>query len=371
MKSVLKYQLIVLFLGILALPFVNDGLGIFKFERKDENRSFKDSLVLNFAKLDNFPGEAEAYIQDNFAFRQPLIHAFSRFKFYGFGESPKPEHTIIGKDGWLFMNQYEIACFTGRGNFSSDQLDQLEQTWDARINYMNDRGIKSYWLIAPIKHSIYGDKIPFKFLKSSKESRVEQLTKKMNRKHSKFVIDPSNELRKRAKNEKVFYKMDNHWNFKAGYYASKALVKQVSMDFPEVKYDVNVHWKDTILKQGIHYNVLGLEELSEMDYVPQIKNQGAKEVKRFGLKAPEGFAYGWEYERHFKNPNAGNDLKVLVIRDSFGAQMMPFIAESFGESLFIFDKWQYGLNEDIIAFYKPDIVIFITLETLVNNLLYI
>ena len=43
--------------------------------------------------------------------------------------------------------------------------------------------------------------------------------------------------------------------------------------------------------------------------------------------------------------------------------MMPFTKEMFNETLYIFDAWQYLLNEDIILKYKPDLVVFQGLET--------
>lgn len=365
----IKYQLIVLFLGVLILPFINDGIGLTDFKRKNENRSFKDSLEINLSRLDNFPGDAEEYINDNFSFREPLLKSFSRLKFYGFGVSPKPEHTIIGDDGWLFMDKFDISCYTGRENFDKQQIKTLLQLWGKRQQFFKEKKVKSYWVIAPIKHSVYFDKIPFKYLKSTKTSRTGQLKKALNKTYPGFVVDPSTELIKATETEKVFYKMDNHWNYRAGLIATKLLMKRLSKDFPQLKVDLNVEWKDTTLKKGIHYDVLGLEELSEQDFVPIIIGKNSGEVQKFGLHSPDGFPYGWDYERYFKNPKAGNDLKVLVIRDSFGEQMMPFVAEGFSETLFIFDDWKYGLNEDIIEFYKPDIIIYITLETLVNNLL--
>lgn len=354
---------------MLFLPFINDGLRFVDFKRKKENRNFKDSLSINFSKLDKFPSDAEAYINDNFTFRQPLIKAFSRLKYYGFGVSPKPEHTLIGSNGWLFMEKFEMACYTGKEDFTDAELTTLSNLWKERSGYFDEKGIRSYWLLAPIKHSIYFDQIPHKYSKSRNTTRVEQLKKKFNTTQPNFIVDPAPELIKASTSDKVFYKMDNHWNYKAGYIASSELLKRLSNEFPMVNDKLVINWKDTLLQRGIHYEVLGLEELVEKDFVAIITNAGAKEVKKFGFTAPEGFAYTWEFERHFMNPKAGNKLKALVIRDSFGEQMMPFLAEAFGETLFIFDDWKYGLNESIVDFYKPDVVIYITLETLVNNLL--
>tara|TARA_Y100000385_G_scaffold291322_1_gene368588 strand:- start:3206 stop:3364 length:159 start_codon:yes stop_codon:yes gene_type:complete len=43
--------------------------------------------------------------------------------------------------------------------------------------------------------------------------------------------------------------------------------------------------------------------------------------------------------------------------------MMPFLREYFEESVFIFDAWQYKLNGDIIDRIKPDVVVYLTLDS--------
>jgi hypothetical protein len=35
--------------------------------------------------------------------------------------------------------------------------------------------------------------------------------------------------------------------------------------------------------------------------------------------------------------------------------------------MFIFDAWQYGLNEHIIELYQPNVVIYVTVESLLEN----
>lgn len=369
MSKIIKYQLIVLFLTILILPFLNDGLNFIHYERKAENRRFRDSLSISISRLDAFPKEAEEYINDNFSFREPLLITFPLIKFYGFNTSPKPEHTIIGQDGWMFMAKHEVDCFMGKEDFSDAQLDSLNVIWRKRKSYFDSKKIKFYWLIPPIKHSVYSSKLPFNIVKSKSISRVEQVEQKLKDGFPQFMIDPLIQLRNSIDKQKVFYKMDNHWNYRAGWIASKQLLSRISKDFPQINSELDIQWKDTVLQTGIHYNVLGIKKLSEVDYVPKITDRSAVEVEKFNFQWPDGFAYFWEYERHFKNPLAKNKLKILVIRDSFGEQMMPFIAEKFSESLFIFDAWKYGLNEEIVETYQPDIVVYVTVENLIESLI--
>jgi hypothetical protein len=87
-----------------------------------------------------------------------------------------------------------------------------------------------------------------------------------------------------------------------------------------------------------------------------------------GHEVPNGFPYGWDYEIVMENPKV-NNLKLLVIRESFGGAMIKFYQEGFGKSVVIFDAWKHKLNEDIIIKEKPDIVIQQVVESFLPNLL--
>ena len=117
------------------------------------------------------------------------------------------------------------------------------------------------------------------------------------------------------------------------------------------------------MQSGIHYRVLGIEDLYEIDQSPVFENECAKEFKKYGFPPTKGFPYPWTYEKRYVNKEDTSGLRILVIRDSFGHQIIPFLKESFSESVFIFDAWQYKLNEQIIEVVKPDIVVFLTVET--------
>jgi hypothetical protein len=85
------------------------------------------------------------------------------------------------------------------------------------------------------------------------------------------------------------------------------------------------------------------------------------------LPPVEGFGYLSEYEKRFANKKSKSGLRILIIRDSFGDHLVPFISEIFDESVFIFDGWRYELNDSIVEIVKPDIVIYLGLETHIKN----
>ena len=148
-QKALKYLLPILFLMLLFSPFINDQLELWEFERKDENRQFRDSLRIDIQRLDYFPIEAESYLSDNFSFRAPLLNLYHKIKFSYFKISPHPNKTIVGKDSWFFKANDEKDIYEGNRSFSKLELDHFLTEWKKRKKYLDSLNIKAYWIIAP------------------------------------------------------------------------------------------------------------------------------------------------------------------------------------------------------------------------------
>jgi len=372
-KYILKYNLVFVFFIIILLPVTNDFFEIVKFERKSENRTFRDSLEIDINHLDRFPVECDEFVNDNFSFRRPLLDFYHNMEFYSFKVSPHPNKTIIGDDGWYFKAGEEMDMFEGKVTFSKRDLKLFVREWEYRKNYLDSLNIKYYWIIAPIKQRIYPEYLPLSIRLSSQNKTfiTDQLKNALQSEFPDLIIDPTPELISAKNTKKVYYQLDNHWNLQAGYLVSELLLSRIKKDFPDSELGEipRYKWRDSIIHNGFHYHVLGIEELSEAVTYPVIENESAKNFKKYGFKAPETFPYKWGYEERFINRKIKKGLRILFIRDSFGKQLIPFIKEPFKESIFIFDNWKYNLNKSIIEKTKPDIVVFLSLETHIDNII--
>jgi hypothetical protein len=61
-----------------------------------------------------------------------------------------------------------------------------------------------------------------------------------------------------------------------------------------------------------------------------------------------------DYGMRFESQQSGNDLKLLVFRDSFCTELIRYLSQTFGKSVFL---WSSKMNKKIIEAEKPDIVI--------------
>lgn len=364
-----KILFVVLFLLMLALPTINSVFGIVEFERKDENRTFNDSLSFDISLLDQFPTDFDAYYNDNFSFRTALLDLFHSLKFHVFKTSPNPEKTVIGSNGWFFMAGKEIELFTGKDYLTDEDLYEFMVEWDRRINYLDSLGIKCYWMIGPCKHYVYSKELPF-YIRRSEIRRTDVLNEYISRRYPDLIIDPLEDLIKISKEKKVYYQLDNHWNDYAGYCVSKMFVDRVKKDFPDRKVGElpEYVWTEQKISKGYHYNVIGVDDLSEKVLVSDKSINKAYQTEEYGFEPPPEFAYTHLYEQRWLNDKENDkDMKILIIRDSFGGFFRPYLPEAFKETVIIFDKWRYLLDKEIIETLKPDIILYIGLETHIRN----
>ena len=350
---------------VILFPTVNSYVGFVAFERTNENRVFRDSLDFNINNLDYFPPQAEEYFNDNFSVRTPLLDVYRLNKRVVFSISPHPEKTIIGKNGWYFISQKEQRIYEGDEEFSQTQLADFSTMWKTRKQYLDSLNIVSYWVISPMKHYVYGEELRFNIEKKSGPSRVDVLESYLENEFSDFIIDPRNQFESAKDTMDLYYKLDNHWNRRAGFIVSQMILKKLKPDFPSLlmpKFE-DYYWVDTTYKSGFHRNVMGLESSVEEDLFPIDKNELSLAATKYGFPVTPEFPYENDFEKVYRNKSYTTLPKILIIRDSFGDMVIPFLKEPFSESVFIFDGWNYGLNKEIIETVKPDIVIFLGLET--------
>jgi hypothetical protein len=253
-------------------------------------------------------------------------------------------------------------------DFSDDELERFRQEWDERAAFLDSLGITYRWLICPLKHYVYTDKLPFNMVVSKRPKRVEQLRTYLEGYHPGLIIDPTPALIAARDSVNVFYRLDNHWNYQAGYTAYVELMRSLKRDLPELEivgHDAFI-WEARTKDNGFHRSTLGLKE-TEQERVPSPLATTVEPIT-YGFAMTPGFPYPDQYEKSFRSGDT-TKLRILVIRDSFGDHLMPFIKESFSESVFIFDSWQYTLHRKLILQVKPDIVVFSSLETHIKHVI--
>jgi hypothetical protein len=366
------YFLVIIFLLLISFPIVNSKLNLVKDIASSENRKMASEPVMKFSYLDPYPRQYEKYYNDNFTIRFAMVKYFNLLNIDIFKKSPIPDQVVIGKDNWLFMAGKELESYKGLNRFDQSELDAFKQELEYRKKYLNDRGCKFYLLIAPDKASIYPEYMPNTIFQLNKQSWGEQLIEYLDNYCEVKPVNVYDVLRANKDKGLLYFKLDNHWNHLGAFYCANEFFKDIHSDFPGISVpspgDYNI--SKTEINTG---NILSM--LSNIgnytDYSYQVEPKSgfqAKDVKSAGYPVVQGFPYPWEYELD-KEIQGSSKPKILVICDSFGGNIFPFIAEDFSRSVKIFDSWQFKLNEDIVNSEKPDIVLVIALESNIRGML--
>jgi alginate O-acetyltransferase complex protein AlgJ len=361
----------VLFLGSIYFLCLNQWGHWITFPETAENRQ-RDTLPdLNPAKLDNFPQEFESYLDDQFTFRKPFLDVYHHLKFK-MHISPYPDKVLVGTDNWLFLGQQEQLVYEGKYPFYQPQLDSFRNIWGERLRFCEEHHASAYWLIAPAKQRVYSEHLPIN-TRRDKENRTLKLMAMLNRTYPGLASYPLYTFLRLKESSNLYFKLDNHWNSTGGYLGYSALMTLIRREHPEVValQPRDLSWRKVHRSGGNLTAFIGYEDLLG-ETVPEVvfRSQSATEVEKFGFPVPPRFPYPHDYEHHYKNAKAPNKQRVLIIRDSFGDAVMPFLNETFAETLYIFDNWDYLLHPEIIEQFKPDLVLFLTLETNTDNLMH-
>ena len=368
-----QFLLLFLFSVLISFPLINQQFHLVKDTIYTENKAPLPKPKLSEQKINLFPTLYDQYYASNFTVRQRLIKDYYEFNLGLYIKSPHPEQVFIGKNNWLFMGGDENDSFTGSRPFSQKDLEQIKKELEYRQKYLKEKGTKFYFVIAPVKASVYPEYIPEAVIKKSKYSWAQQVNEFLLKNSSVPVIDLHETLWFAKKGGNVYFKNDNHWNYRAGLYSTNTIVRRIQKDCPQLK-EISINdFNETVRTSNVNGNLILMLAQTERyvdsvyEYTPK-NGFLAESLPKVGYTVPKGFPYPQDFELHLGIP--GSQLpKLLIISDSFSNYLFPFIAERFSKTTKIFDNWEYKRNEDIIENEKPDIVILVIWEANLRKML--
>ena len=347
------------FILAISFPLINSNAHLLKDVESFENRALAKKPEFNINHLDPFPALYDTFYTDNFELRNTLIRDFNIYKVQAFRKSPV-KSVVIGADNWLYISGDEMDSYMGKNRLTQTELKDFKLELEYRKKYLATRGIKFYFLVIPCKASIHTEHIGYEYFRMHNDSWGQQLNNYLAKNSNVKVIDVFDSLKKYKKDENLYYKLDNHWNDLGAFYTANEVFKIMQKDFPAIK---PLSIEDFYIKTEEHpadnldkmLGKLGVFSEQAIELNPK-KGFKAKDGKTFGYPPVPGFVYPWDFEK-VKEIKDSDKPKLLIISDSFGKNIFPFISENFSRTVKIFDSWQYKLNEDIVNSEKPDAVI--------------
>ena len=254
---------------------------------------------------------------------------------------------VEGRDGRLFLanDANEVLDqHSGRLRFTEDQLRQWRLLLETRIAWLERRGARHYFLIAPNGHSVYADMLPVG-IPSASERPIHQLLGHL-RDHESYarILYPLDSLV--AIGEAAYPKTGSHWSPYGASVASQALVEEIRRDVPvdgvspdafefaEITIVGDLGAKMNPQRTSTFVRADGLAPRAQLVFDNRVVNKGRRVV------------YEWE--------SADTGPHCMVYGDSFALRAVRFLAESFARVTFV---QMVNLDFDLVRKLEPDVVV--------------
>jgi alginate O-acetyltransferase complex protein AlgJ len=348
---------------------------------KNEKRISKYFIVISLLIIGIIPAinlYQDGY-KDDFKkiFNTDIIESYVNYTVYKvFNKSLEQDRVITGKDGFLFLGNHNNNILHKRnGIFKSEK--QVINTWadklkDVQIWYEN-RGIRFAIVIAPNKHSVYKNKLPY-WMNYKGQTFTDDLVEYARNKKINIL-----DLRKTLINNKdkynhlLYLKTDTHWNglgASIGYNETiKFLNKTYEESYKSVEYNLSYH-KD----RG--------KDLSNLLKISNILPKNHEESIWFKFKNDYDICVGNIEEKSLKlqectiknnpitetgqytiNKKPINNVNALILSDSFARLNSQLYNTTFNNVWKLHWLKIFGSRlSDFVTKYKPDIVIYQIVE---------
>jgi alginate O-acetyltransferase complex protein AlgJ len=354
-----RWAVVVVFFVMLALPIALFGRpGLFGSELH-ENRNpapFPEPSLFFLQRLG-------AWFSDHFGMRSVLISRGTFLQTRILGLKPMNPQVVVGKDGWLFFDEGHTAAsprmadLRGYAPLDEALLKKIVTNLESATRVLKHCGIPFYLVMAPDKQTLYPEMLPFSVGVPS-QTRADQLIQALRDAPEVNFIDLRAPLREAKSREALplYKKTDTHWNTLGAFFGYQVVLKRLVADGslpPSPRHELKHYvMKEQTFEDGnIAVNMLSLPgyfadtRVMLTPHTPRTAHEVATPTDWPDVRTPSLL-------RRFRR--AEGQSRLLLYRDSFAEEMLPFLAEDFAEVTAI---WQAVLVGDHVMRAKPNLAI--------------
>jgi hypothetical protein len=310
----------------------------------------------------------EQYLNDTFGLREFMVQTMANLYIDMLHTSPI-ERVILGRDNWLFINDgTAIQDTVGISLYSEDELVQFRTLFETRATYVKEKGIPYVYVVVPNKMTVYLDKLPFRVSTLGIETKTDQLIDIIESYTDIHVIDLREVLiEARTRSPLLLYvPSDTHWQPYGAHIAYLHILSELEARYPALFSGVVPldRTPDPKVADGGDLARMLNRKFSYRDpFILMPTTSGEEPTTRVAITEYPNpslnalFAYEQE---NWTLPRA------VIVRDSFGEALVPFISELFSRSAY---SWTPFLYDYIIEAEKPDIILQFMVERLQHEML--
>lgn len=307
----------------------------------------------------------ESSFNENFGLRRTLIRADNRLRLAIFGESPV-RGVVLGRAPWLFYaDEWAMEDFENRLPYSEADLEDIRRILEERREWLAARGIRFLVVVAPNKHTVYGEDLPERYAKARPDSRLDQAAAHLAEHSDVEFLDLRSALGEAKAAGRVYDHTDTHWNDAGGFAGSQAILARLGSMLPGV--------------EGLSPDDYALVEetgpggdLARLLSLPDVYREKRLVLKKRtpplakpGTRDYQDPATIPERAMVVRETGNRNAPRALVFRDSFAWKLIPFLSEKLESAVYV---WDHRFFPEIVAREKPDVVILECVERYLNAL---
>lgn len=350
MKRKLNVMFIVLLLGSALIPLTGT---IFNVSTPNYNPTPLPTFpnVIEDKKLNHlFFDQFDDYFTLQFPFRTLMISAYNKFNEVVFNES-KNEKVIIGEEGYYFFEETMDDYFKVN-TLSKHELSRLNQVLAIQKEYLDSKGIDSYFVAVPNKATIYPEYMPSQWRPKGETSNLDQLS-------SMSLSMPYINLKEslldgmRTSDVSLYHKQDSHWNNVGAGIAYSSMLEKIQrepLDLLNQHYSKKEDWQSDLARM-----LYPSTKTFETQYYYQLPNQFTF------TRAIRSFE-----DVDIESLNPTQEGSLFVFRDSFANALIPYFSESF-ERVHYSRAFPYDYNK--VEQFNPEVLIIEIAERNMNWLI--
>ena len=349
---------IITFIIIIFLPLIfSDKVGGAVSEK--ENR-----YLASFPQLKLHPGlqeEVENWINDNSGGREALRSIYNYFDINVLKTQRDSSNIYMGD--WIFYYNESVLSFLQNAEvMSPEEQEDFITSYQELQSSLNEKNIFMGSIIFPQKAEIYAEWFS-RYIKPVNEISSLSILEKISIENPDLKLSvPYTYFKERSDCGELLYSKaydTSHWNNQGAFAGYQKFMEVVQKGFPNIKILSEADMDIREIEREKNYNGKLYRE-SDLDYMVKMPN---------AVEDPSWFtSIGYETNdpwcsyRYYKNMD-GSLPKILIVGDSYVWMfMMPWLSESFSETVFI--HWMDSDNfNSMVDVLQPDVIIFAGLQS--------
>jgi hypothetical protein len=330
----------------------------------------ENRMLANFPEPDSMrrhPGDFirgfDTWFKDSTGFREQMLalyNAMNRNRWLnGVGYTAGQDIYLIGKQGHTYYAGYRgslISKFQGKQVLTDEQLANMATKLNEVKTYLDGKGIPLVVMLCTNKESIYPEFYPKSIKQGPEPIQLDVITRYL-QEHTNVDVFNIKQALLVEKNNFMLYAVSSgdlsHYNEIGAFFAYRELMRHINNYLPEI---VPYALKDI----DISYDSTGIPNVS-IKAGTAYKKLDPSFFDDVNVRRP----FSWENAAY---ENEEFDLPVILfLRDSFAEEQRigKYFAQHFGKAIFIhYQNMEHF--EEYIDRYRPDIVVFESVENLLS-----